>query len=732
MKNFSEIELQTIVKMATYTVQPGDILSTIVEALQFHFPSLSKNMQFDVEDALFRTNSSAFINGDKNLIKSYAILDLKFILDFRNRNFCLPILGNSYVFTVEDQFAYNLDKTRFWDSFKHCNNDVGVYLQEIIEVQKFSELPKEISLNLNLPGGVINNRLIHILKQKIRKSIVSLSEISEYLLEILGFPYSSIGVSDLVEKLSRENNVCQCRHEHDIYIPTSQLDYLSTNCITELYQRIPLGAYDLNTILEGFYILKEVDLLFGSDIFWQRILPDFKDRELTFNFRKHFQYSNDISHFKAGTPIFVATTQGLNEIYHNNYHAIDCLCRISDILFMRYDAVRTNIELAILHEQYEEKRKIDFFENSIDDLTQIETLLRADDFVSDLDAVNDGKTLLSFIASFSNRNRIKDAISKQITNTRMVLTQRRVRKIQEKAFDDVTNIISVANTNNKQTGSHFELPKHGFYFLTESDKKFINRHGSNRFLERLFKNDRRSFELTQKAREAAGLPRIELSQNEIFQGKIFMIVESAVDRLSRDSNWYDPNLEKKSGRFKVPHEALERLSIMKLYAQYLEGKEINLLPIITSTNRPAKKQAELMVDYFELQELKRENIKMYTYIFDDYLRVRFGVSWNKIHSSAERERAISEFALIVQEFQHKRNLFPHMRTDICVTDILESRGLGREESFKEAIRTFRNVGKFITPYSHEDNLPNTLIKGELGEPVHHVIFTGLTLTSEEI
>ncbi|WP_159428212.1 hypothetical protein [Brevinema andersonii] len=85
----------------------------------------------------------------------------------------------------------------------------------------------------------------------------------------------------------------------------------------------------------------------------------------------------------------------------------------------------------------------------------------------------------------------------------MVLIQRRVRRIQEKAFDDVTNIMFMTTTNNKQTGSHFELPKHEFYFLTDSDKKFINRHGSNRFLERLFKNDCRSFELTQKAREAA-------------------------------------------------------------------------------------------------------------------------------------------------------------------------------------------------------------------------------------
>ncbi|SFB89679.1 hypothetical protein SAMN02745150_01225 [Brevinema andersonii] len=106
----------------------------------------------------------------------------------------------------------------------------------------------------------------------------------------------------------------------------------------------------------------------------------------------------------------MATTQGLNKIYHNNYHIIDCLCRILDILFVLYDVVRTSIELAILHEQYAEKRKIDFFENSIDDLTQIEILLKAYDFVSDLDSANDGKTLLSFIASFSNKNKIKDAI----------------------------------------------------------------------------------------------------------------------------------------------------------------------------------------------------------------------------------------------------------------------------------------------------------------------------------
>lgn len=732
MKTFSETELQSIVKMATYRVQPGDTLSTIAEALQYPFPSLSRSTRFDIEDEIYRTNASAFINRDKNLIKSYAVLDLKFILEFRNRNFCLPILGNSYVFTAEDQFAYNCDRIRFWDVFRHCNNVVGMYLQESVEAQKLSELPKEISLNLNLPRGTVNSRLIHVLKQKIQKSIVSLSEISEYLLEILGFPYSSIEVSDLIEKLSRENSLCQCRHENCVYIPASQLEYLSTNYITELYQRTSLASYDLNTILSGFYILKEQDLLFSSDIFWQRILPDFKDRELTFNFRKHFRYSDDISHLKAGTSIFVATMQGLNEIYHNNHNAIDCLCRISDTLFMHHDVVKTNIELAILHEQYEERRKIDFFENSIDDLVQIETLLKADGFVSDSDAVNDGKTLLSFIGSFSNNNRMKDAISKQITNTRTVLTQRRVRKIQEKAFDEVTNIMSVTNTNSRQTSSRFELPKHGFYFLTDSDKKFINRHGSNRFLEKLFKDDRRSFELTQKAREAAGLPRMELSQDEIFQGKIFMVVESAVNELSRYANWYDVDLKKKSGRFKVPHEALERLSIIKLYAQYQEGKEINQFPIITSTNRPAKKQAELMVDYFEETLLKGEKISRYGYLLDEYLKIRYGVSWNKIHSSAERERVIREFTLEVEAKNRRENIFPHLRTDICVADISATRGLGSYSSFVDAVGVFRKVGKFITPYSTNDNLPDTLLLGERQEPCHHIVFTGLTLTSEEI
>lgn len=732
MKIFSEIELQSIVKIAAYTVQPGDTLSTIAEALQYHFPSLSKSTRFDIEDEIYKTNASAFINRDKNLIKSYAVLDLKFILEFRNRNFCLPVLGNSYVFTVEDQFAYNFDRIRFWDVFRHCNHTVGMYLQESVEAQKLNELPKEISLNLNLPRGIVNSRLISVLKQKIQKSIVSLSEISEYLLEILGFPYSSIEVSDLIEKLSRENNICQCRDEKCAYIPTSQLEYLSTNCITELYQRTALAPYDLNTILSGFYILKEHDLLFSSDIFWQRILPDFKDRELTFNFRKHFRYSDDISHLKAGTPIFVATIQGLNEIYHNNHNAIDCLCRISDILFMGYNVVKTNIELAILHEQYEERRKIDFFEHSIDDLVQIETLLKADDFVSDLDAVNDGKTLLSFIGSFSNNNRMKDAISKQITNTRTVLTQRRVRKIQEKAFDEVTNIMSVTNTNSRQTKQYFELPKHGFYFLTDSDKELINRHGSNRFLEKLFKDDRRSFELTQKAREAAGLPRMELSQDEIFQGKIFMVVESAVNKLSEYSNWYDVYLEKKSGRFKVPHEALERLSIIKLYTQYLEGREIDKFPIITSTNRPVKKQAELMVDYLEETLLKGEKAKRYGYLADEFLKIRYGVSWNKVHSAAERERVIREFALKVEEKNRRENLFPHLRTDICVADISATRGLGCYSSFKNAVDVFRKVGKFITPNSNKDNLPNTLLVGELNEPCHHIVFTGLRLTSEEI
>ncbi|SFB89712.1 hypothetical protein SAMN02745150_01227 [Brevinema andersonii] len=44
-----------------------------------------------------------------------------------------------------------------------------------------------------------------------------------------------------------------------------------------------------------------------------------------------------------------------------------------------------------------------------------------------------------------------------------------------------------------------------------------------------------------------------------------MVVERPVDMLSRASSWYNIYLEKKSGRFKVSHEVLERLVIMKLH-----------------------------------------------------------------------------------------------------------------------------------------------------------------------
>ncbi|SFB89730.1 hypothetical protein SAMN02745150_01228 [Brevinema andersonii] len=61
-----------------------------------------------------------------------------------------------------------------------------------------------------------------------------------------------------------------------------------------------------------------------------------------------------------------------------------------------------------------------------------------------------------------------------------------------------------------------------------------------------------------------------------------------------------------------------------------------------------------------------------------------------------------------------------------------TRGLGNNSYFVGTLELFRKVGKFITPNINTDNLPNTLLKGERDEPCHHIVFTGLTLASEEI
>lgn len=266
-------DVNKIIETAKYEVRTGDTLSEIAEDLAREFPSLSSRSE--AEEALFQHNRPAFINNGKNLLKAGHILDLKFILQFREKNF-RPQFSREYTFTNEDKLAFNLNPNSFWDPFTCSDRDCGEFLKHSFSEMNLSCLPEKIPLNHKIISSFPSHKNLMLkLKNELGsfKKIVNIKEISKLLLKTIGYSSpSNTQINDLSQKLITENNL---NTGHDIsktHLPADQIENLSTKCIEEFYAGLTLSSEEIKGLQQGFYIIKEIDELIGLENLKEKIL----------------------------------------------------------------------------------------------------------------------------------------------------------------------------------------------------------------------------------------------------------------------------------------------------------------------------------------------------------------------------------------------------------------------------------------------------------------------------
>lgn len=205
-------DIRKIIETGKYEVRTGDTLSEIAEALAREFPSL--NSRSEAEEALFQHNRPAFINNDKNLLKAGYILDLKFILQFREKNF-RPQFSQEYTFTNEDKLAFNLNPNSFWDPFTRSDHGCGEFLKHSFSEMNLSCLPEKLPLNHKIISSPTHPKLIVKVESIAAafKKVVKLDLISELLLKTIGYSSpSNTQINDLSQKL--------IAGKHDPHLPS--------------------------------------------------------------------------------------------------------------------------------------------------------------------------------------------------------------------------------------------------------------------------------------------------------------------------------------------------------------------------------------------------------------------------------------------------------------------------------------------------------------------------------
>ncbi|MGL4677227.1 MAG: hypothetical protein ACRCWI_06130 [Brevinema sp.] len=169
------------------------------------------------------------------------------------------------------------------------------------------------------------------------KKVVSSSEISEKILKEMGQSSpSSSQISDLAKKISEENHLNG--DPAKAYIFRDQLGKLATKVIGDLYVKNSLNNEDQRNLEQGFYVLKQSDIDFvkssgsnGTFAFWERILPDYTERNNTLQARTKAGYTNDISTLRAGKKIFIADKNAVKKVESTHTDSLKKLVELAKI-----------------------------------------------------------------------------------------------------------------------------------------------------------------------------------------------------------------------------------------------------------------------------------------------------------------------------------------------------------------------------------------------------------------
>ncbi|MGL4393669.1 MAG: hypothetical protein ACRCS8_00360 [Brevinema sp.] len=247
-------------------------------------------------------------------------IELKFLLEARKQSFKIDSNIKEYRFTDEDKLAFSIDEREFFDLFDRQDRGLGEYLKYVLEERGSRNLMNKLWLNHKVNRSCTHRDLMDKVQRSCSKKVVSLGEISEKILKEMGQNSpSNSQISDLSKKFADENRLNG--DPVKLLLFKDQTARLSTKVVGDLYRKNSLSTEDQRNLEQGFYILKQSDIDFvkssgsnGTFAFWERILPDYTERNNTLQARTKAGYTNDISTLRAGKKLFVADKKAVKKV----------------------------------------------------------------------------------------------------------------------------------------------------------------------------------------------------------------------------------------------------------------------------------------------------------------------------------------------------------------------------------------------------------------------------------
>lgn len=320
-KKFSKNEIMTLISKGSCKIEKGDTVEDIALALRELFSCLAQTpmANFIKELQNDSANKTAFHKEKFVEGKYFSIINL--VKKHYPKFFKTDTPKDEYIFSPADRLFFSVDRNLFWKVFITFNQTFGEYLRDSYTAQNLSSLPEKMSLNLKVRPQKTSPLITAVIKTKLRyraDNIISLSGIGEASLTVMGAAINENTLEKLIKALIIENKLKRLDKEKDVYIPSTEIEKIGTECLLEFYKNHTLPRKLKENLNYGFSPLTSFDKALikekGLTYLLPSLLASSEDISLTKKYRTLVDEDKLVEKELFLNRVFVISNMGLANI----------------------------------------------------------------------------------------------------------------------------------------------------------------------------------------------------------------------------------------------------------------------------------------------------------------------------------------------------------------------------------------------------------------------------------